>query len=55
MLSLETERKLVQIFVSISLGEDKINKMKQDILTNYSINPIQFFFKLSKNYQPSLW
>ena len=49
MLSLETERKLVQIFVSISLGESKINKMKQDILTNYSINPIQFFFKLNKN------
>ena len=46
MLSRETEQKLVQIFITISVGEEKINKFKQNILTNFSINPIQFFFKL---------
>ena len=49
MLSQETEQKLVQIFITISVGEEKINKLKQDILSNYSINPIHFFFKLNKN------
>ena len=49
MLSQETEHKLVQIFITISVGEEKINKLKQDILSNYNINPIHFFFKLNKN------
>ena len=53
MLSPETEQKLVQIFITISVGEEKINKLKQDILENFNINPIQFFFKFdidNKNY-----
>ena len=49
MLSRETEQKLVQIFITISVGEEKINKLKMDILTNFNINPIQFFFKLDTN------
>ena len=49
MLSRETEQKLVQIFITISVGEEKINKIKQDILSNFNINPIQFFFKLDTN------
>ena len=49
MLSQETEHKLVQIFITISVGEEKINKLKQDILAKYNINPIHFFFKLNKN------
>ena len=49
MLSQETEQKLVQIFITISVGEEKISKLKQDILTHFNINPIQFFFKLDTN------
>jgi Ca2+-binding EF-hand superfamily protein len=49
MLSRETEQKLVEIFITLSIGEEKINKLKQDILSNYNINPIQIFFKLDLN------
>ena len=49
MLSRETEQRLVEIFVTLSLGEEKINKLKQNILTNNNINPIQIFFKLDLN------
>ena len=49
MLSRETEQKLVQIFITISVGEEKISKLKMDILSNFNINPIQFFFKLDTN------
>ena len=48
MLSRETEQKLVQIFITISLGEEKIDKLKKEILNSYNINPLQFFFKLDK-------
>ena len=47
MLSRDTEQQLVQLFITVSVGEEKINKLKQDILSNYNINPIQFFFKLN--------
>ena len=47
MLSRETEQQLVQLFINVSVGEEKINKLKQDILTNFNINPIQFFYKLN--------
>ena len=50
MLSRETEQKLVEIFITLSIGEEKINKLKQDILSNYNINPIQIFFKLDLMY-----
>ena len=49
MLSRETEQRLVEIFITISLGEEKINKLKQNILSNNDINPIQIFFKLDLN------
>ena len=49
MLSRETEQKLVQIFITISLGEEKIDKLKKEILNSYNINPLQFFFKLDKS------
>jgi Ca2+-binding EF-hand superfamily protein len=49
MLSKETEQKLVEIFITLSIGEEKINKLKQNILSNYNINPIQIFFKLDLN------
>lgn len=49
MLSRETEQRLVEIFITLSIGEEKINKLKQDILSNYNINPIQIFFKLDLN------
>ena len=49
MLSRETEQKLVEIFITLSIGEEKINKLKQNIISNYSINPIQIFFKLDIN------
>ena len=48
MLSNETEEKLIQIFITISVGEEKINKLKQEVLKNMNINPLQFFFKLSE-------
>ena len=47
MLSRDTEQQLVQLFIAVSVGEEKINKLKQDILSNYNINPIQFFFKFN--------
>ena len=46
MLSRETEQKLVQIFITISLGEEKIDKLKKEILNSYNINPLQFFFQI---------
>ena len=46
MLTRETEQKLVELFITISTGEEKINKLKQNILTKYSINPLQLFFKM---------
>lgn len=46
MLSKETEMKLVQLFITLSTGEEKISKLKQDILNEFYINPIQIFFKL---------
>ena len=49
MLSRETEQKLAEIFISLSIGEEKINKLKQNIISNYNINPIQIFFKLDIN------
>ena len=49
MLSKETEQRLVEIFITLSIGEEKINKLKQNILSNYNINPIQIFFKLDLN------
>ena len=49
MLSRETEQRLVEIFITISLGDEKINKLKQNILSNNNINPIQIFFKLDLN------
>ena len=49
MLSRETEQRLVEIFITLSLGEEKINKLKQNILSNNNINPIQIFFKLDIN------
>ena len=49
MLSRETEQKLVEIFITLSIGEEKINKLKQNIISNYNINPIQIFFKLDIN------
>ena len=54
MLSRETEQRLVEIFITISLGEEKINKLKQNILSNYNMNPIQIFFKLDLNNVGSL-
>ena len=49
MLSKETEQKLVQLFITISIGEEKISKLKQNILANISINPIKVFYKLDTN------
>ena len=49
MLSRETEQRLVEIFITISIGEEKINKLKQTILSNLNINPIKLFFKLDLN------
>ena len=49
MLSKETEQKLVQLFITISIGEEKISKLKENILSNISINPIKVFYKLDTN------
>ena len=49
MLSKKTEQKLIELFITISTGEEKINQLKQNIITNYNINPIQLFFKLDIN------
>ena len=49
MLTKETEQKLVQILITLSSGEEKIDKLKKDILANFNINPLQFFFKLDIN------
>ena len=46
MLSRETEQRLVEIFITLSVGEEKINKVKQNILKNLDINPIQLFMNL---------
>ena len=51
MLSKKTEKKLIELFIAISTGEEKINQLKQNIITNYSINPIQLFFKLDINHK----
>lgn len=45
MLSRETEQKLVELFITISTGEEKISKLKQNILTKYNINPFNYFLK----------
>ena len=49
MLSRETEQKLVELFITISTGEEKISKFKQNVLSNFNINPIQLYFKLDIN------
>ena len=49
MLSRETEQKLIQIFMTLSLGEEKIDNLKKNNLTKFNINPIRFFAKLDKN------
>ena len=49
MLSKKAEQKLIELFIAISTGEEKINQLKQNIITNYNINPIQLFFKLDIN------
>ena len=49
MLSKKTEQNLIELFIAISTGEEKINQLKQNIITNYNINPIQLFFKLDIN------
>ena len=49
MLSRETEQKLVELFIALSIGEEKINKLKENILSNFNINPIKIFFKLDIN------
>ena len=49
MLSKKTEQNIVELFIVISNWEEKINKMKQNILNNFNINPIKIFFKLDIN------
>ena len=49
MLSKKIEQNLVELFIIISNGEEKINKLKQNILNNYNLNPIKIFFKLDNN------
>ena len=49
MLSKETEQKLIELFIYISEGEDKINVLKQNIISNFTINPFQLFFRLDEN------
>ena len=49
MLSKETEQKLVELFIAISIGEENINKLKEKILSNFNINPIKLFYKLDLN------
>ena len=46
MFSKETEKKLLEIFMVLSLGEEKINKLKQNIFANLHINPIKLFINL---------
>lgn len=49
MLSKETEQKLIEIFITLSLGENKINKLKKSIFSNLNINPIKIFLNLDLN------
>ena len=49
MLSKETEQKLVQLFITISIGEEKMSKIKENIINNLNINPIKLFYKLDIN------
>ena len=49
MLSKETEQKLVQLFITISIGEEKMSKLKENIISNININPIKLFYKLDIN------
>ena len=46
MLSKETEQKLIEIFITLSLSENKINKLKKNIFINLNINPIKIFLNL---------
>ena len=46
MLSQEIENKLVEILVTLSLGEEKINNLKQNIFLNIDLDPIKIFFLL---------
>ena len=49
MLTRETEQKLIKLFTAISIGDDKISKLKENILFNFNVNPIKVFFKLDLN------
>lgn len=46
MLSREIEERLVEIFITISIGEEKLNKLKQNIFSNFNINPMLLFVDL---------
>ena len=46
MLCRETEQRLVEIFITLSIGEEKINKLKQNIFSNLEINPMALFINL---------
>ena len=46
MLCRETEQRLIEIFITLSIGEEKINKLKQNIFFNLQINPMPLFINL---------
>ena len=46
MLSPEIEERLVEIFITLSIGEEKLNKIKQNIFSNFNINPMLLFVDL---------
>ena len=46
MLCRETEQRLIEIFITLSIGEEKINKLKQNIFSNIEINPMPLFINL---------
>ena len=49
MLSHETEGKIIKLFLGIANGDSELNSMKQNLIENYPINPVQIFNRIDRN------
>ena len=49
MLSNNTEEKIIKFFLGISNGDSEIDKIKQNLINNYPINPVQIFNRIDRD------
>ena len=49
MLSSDTEEKIIKFFLGISNGDAEIDKIKQNLINNYSINPVHIFNRIDRD------